>query len=233
MVQNAAMKPLRRVVGCKPWVEGDPRLSDAAIRQQVSALSVPAVVDIARLRHAGRLALQAPRQYVALIQSKGGEPWRRELRTSMQLWQAMVAPRLDELPAVLSDAALKEWTAWMRKWPAQWQSIVKIFKKKVREDPVKYKCLANAARQEGPESSEDDGFICGACAKWFASAASLKIPPSARPRAAKGGEAIRHCKRLPWMRYRLAYQVEMHVAHDAQFQVQSTLERRTYRPVHG
>ena len=177
MVQNAAMKPLRRIVGCKPWpwVEGDPRLSDAAIRQQVSALSAPAVVDIARLRHAGRLALQAPRQYVALIQSKGGEPWRRELRTSMQLLQAMVAPKLDELPAVLSDAALKEWTAWMRKWPAQWQSIVKIFKKKVREDPEKYKCLANAARQEGPESSEDEGFICGACAKWFASAASLKI----------------------------------------------------------
>ena len=40
--------------------------------------------------------------------------------------------------------------------------MVKIFKKKVREDPVKYKCLANAARQEGPESSEDEGFICGA-----------------------------------------------------------------------
>ena len=94
MVQNAAMKPLRRIVGCKPWVEGDPRLSDAAIRQQVSALSAPAVVDIARLRHAGRLALQAPPQYAAPIQSKGGEPWRRELRTSMQLLQAMVAPKL-------------------------------------------------------------------------------------------------------------------------------------------
>ena len=77
------------------------------------------------------------------------------------------------------------------------QSIVKIFKQKVREDPVKYKCLAEFGGR---------GLHLWCMCKVVRQCCQPEIPPRARPWAAKGGEAIRHCKRLPWMRYRLAYQ---------------------------
>ena len=138
-------------------------------------------MDNARLRHAARLAVAASPPTRALLQSDGGKEWTEELAVALDIMRRMLTPRLDELPLLhgvaAPEQAVAQWTFFMRSWPRQWKSLLKLLRAAIAERPDEYTQLATAFRGAGADvSSDSDGeWLCVQCSVTFATHRALKL----------------------------------------------------------
>ena len=85
-VQATFMGPLRRIAGARPLVPGEPRHTDAMVKERLQVPLLHALVDFARLRHVGLLLLSTAAPAVrALLRFA----WRVEVRAALHTMQAM------------------------------------------------------------------------------------------------------------------------------------------------
>ena len=76
---QSEMVSMGRIVGAKPWMPGELRPTDAKTKEALLVPSADALVDLARLRHAGWLATAAVPALRALLKGSGSLAWRGEV----------------------------------------------------------------------------------------------------------------------------------------------------------
>ena len=125
MFEAALLAPARKIVGAqRQAVTTGEHISNDAVRAEVELPTARALVDVARVRFAARLQKQADPSLRAFLQADGGRLWREELRSALGIMQAMLAPALDGLPPLLSEAVLRDWLCFAERRPAYWRTLL-------------------------------------------------------------------------------------------------------------
>jgi hypothetical protein len=123
-----------------------------------------AVLVCARLR-AFRRMITAPAQVRALLQSRGAEGWREEVRRSLCALQKMLPSKLEELPSPAVDTLA--WERLASQYPTSWHSVTTMFLKTIVAEPQRWVRVSEQVWGTSDSSTTDEEILCAECGKDF------------------------------------------------------------------
>ena len=171
-VHAAMMRPLRQAAGAhREPIPGECRRTDADVLASLPAASLQVRLDAARARYAARASRSGSRFLRAVLRTPSAAPWRKVVLESLARIQAVLAPKLDELPDPREAPA-----AWERFWtdyPNQWAAIVRSYTdraKKREQRKLEEEVVQQEAPQQEPQQEEHQ---CDLCDRTFASFRAL------------------------------------------------------------
>ena len=127
-VAVAYNRPLGIIRGAhRPPLDGFVQESNLSVRLRVHALPMEWEIVFSRLRVAFRLGT-GPKFVLALVQSRGGEGWRRALQWSLKALSRLLADKLGSLPCPLLRP--QHWEGLWTAHPAEWFELVWLGRKR-------------------------------------------------------------------------------------------------------
>ena len=153
---------LRAILKSEKGVEG--YASDGKLCAQLGLPPMQAVLVCSRLR-AFRRMITAPAQVRALLQSRGAEGWRDEIRRSLAAIKKMLPSKLEELPNPAVDTLA--WENMAVQFPTSWHSVTTMFLKAIVADPPRWALVSDQVWGTSDSSTSDEEILCHECTKTF------------------------------------------------------------------